>query len=346
MSFQPVLECTRADLVESTHDGIITVATADGSLIASCGAPEAIVYMRSSAKPFQAVPIIESGALDAYAITAEELAVICSSHSGTDEHVRVLEGLQMRLGISEADLLTGVHRPFDWKTAQRLSLEGRPPTPNRHNCSGKHTGMLALAKRNQWPFEEYTVPEHPVQQMSRAAVAECCGLALEDVMLGVDGCSVPTFALPMKAAAQGYARMMEASWGGAARRHALNVIRAAMTGHPFLVAGPERFDTALMEATGGRLLAKGGAEGYQAVGIPAGNLGSGLPAVGLTLKIRDGDRGKRAVPAVTMAVLTALNALTDEEQDALAEFAPRILTNHAGLKVGEIRACFQLQWGL
>jgi len=333
-------------MVESTHDGIITAVTADGSLVASCGEPETIVYMRSSAKPFQAVPILESGVREAYDITDEELAVICSSHSGTEEHVRVLEGLQARVGISESDLETGVHFPFDRETAQKLAVSGTTLTANRHNCSGKHTGMLALAKRKEWPFEGYTRLEHPVQQMSRAAVAECCGLAPEDVVIGVDGCSVPTFALPMKAAACGYARLMDPVWGDDDRRAAMNAVRGAMTAHPFLVAGPGRFDTALMEATGGRILAKGGAEGYQAVGLPAGNLGSGLPAIGLTVKIRDGDHGKRAIPAVTLAVLAALSALTEEEMGALAPFAPRSLTNHAGIVVGELRTCFQLDWGL
>ncbi|MBN2555497.1 MAG: asparaginase [Anaerolineales bacterium] len=344
MSYQPILECTRGGIVESTHDGIITVATADGSLLANYGDANQLTYIRSSAKPFQALPVLESGAADHYALSAEELAIICSSHSGTDEHVRVLEALQVRLGISESDLQTGVHIPYDRTTAQRLTAAGKMPTPNHHNCSGKHTGMLVLARHLGIPSGGYTNLNHPVQQLSLQAVAALCGLFPDDVHVGIDGCSVPTFAVPISAAASGYARLMTDGWGGGTRGSALMRIRTAMTTFPFLVAGPNRFDTALMEATQGRLLAKGGAEGFQAIGIPAGNLGQDMPALGVAIKVRDGDIGQRAIASVAMAVLSDLSALTGAEEARLAGYAPSALTNHAGLVVGEKRPCFKLAW--
>ena len=344
MSYQPILECTRGGIVESSHDGIITVAAADGSLLANYGDANLLTFIRSSAKPFQALPLVESGAADQYALSSEELAIMCSSHSGTDEHVRVLEAIQLRLGLSESDLQTGVHSPYDRLTAQRLAAAGQKPTPNRHNCSGKHTGMLALAKHLGIPSDGYTNLNHPVQQMSLQAVAAICGLSPDEVHVGIDGCSVPTFAVPISAAASGYARLMTDGWGGGTRGGALERIRAAMTAFPFLVAGPNRFDTALMEATQGRLLAKGGAEGFQAIGIPAGNLGQDMPALGIAIKVRDGDIGQRAIASVAMAVLSDLNALTESEEAQLAGYAPSALINHAGLIVGEKRPCFKLVW--
>jgi len=345
LSYQPVLECTRGPIVESTHDGIIAIATSDGTLLGSVGEVDAVVYMRSSAKPFQAVPIIRSGAADAFAIRAADLAIMCSSHSGTDEHVAVLEGIQQRLGISEDALQTGRHWPYHRETAIRLRSAGEEPTQNRHNCSGKHTGMLAIARHLGFPEETYTERTHPVQEMSLHEVATLCGIAEEDVVLGVDGCSVPTFAVPMVRAATGYARIMDPDWGDQEYRHALDRIRVAMTSHPHLVAGPGRFDTALMEATHGRILAKGGAEGYQAIGVPGGNRGSNNPPFGITVKIKDGDLGKRAVAAVAMTVLRRLHVLSDDEETILAPFAPRSLTNHAGLTIGHLRPCFRLVQG-
>lgn len=345
MSYQPVLECTRGPIVESTHDGIIAIATSDGTLLGGVGDVDAVVYMRSSAKPFQAVPIILSGAAEAFAINPAELAIMCSSHSGTDDHVAVLEGIQHRLGISEDALHTGWHWPYHRETAIRLHAEGKEPTQNRHNCSGKHTGMLAIARHLDLSEEDYTERTHPVQQMSLHEVATLCGIAEEDVVLGVDGCSVPTFAVPMAQAATGYARIMDSDWGDPAHRNALDRIRVAMTAHPHLVAGPGRFDTALMEATSGRILAKGGVEGYQAIGVPGRNLGGDNPPYGITVKIKDGDQGKRAAAAVAMTVMQRLHVLSDEEAAILAPFAPRSLTNHAGLTIGDLRPCFRLVRG-
>lgn len=345
MSYQPVLECTRGNLVESSHDGIIAVASARGTLLRSIGDVRQVVYMRSSAKPFQALPILISGAADAFSITPPELAVMCSSHSGTDEHVAVLEGVQRRIGIAEDDLQTGRHWPYDRNTAMRIAAEGGRPTENRHNCSGKHTGMLAIVCHKGYPRGTYTERNHPVQRWSLREVAHMCGMHEDNVAIGIDGCSVPTFAVPMVRAAVGYARVMDPDWGDAQHREALDRIRRAMTSYPNLVAGPGRFDTALMQATKGRILAKGGAEGYQAIGVPAGNLGKQQPALGITIKIKDGDLGKRATAATALEVLTQLGVLSEEEQRDLEPFAPRLLTNHAGIGIGKVQACFQLDEG-
>ncbi len=343
MSYQPVVELTRGNIVESIHNGAVAVSDASGKLYAWWGDPQIVTYLRSSAKPFQALPIVESGAAAHYDLSPKQIAAICSSHSGTDEHVQTVASIQSKVGVTEDDLLCGVHLPYHHETAQRLKEEQREPTPNFHNCSGKHTGMLAMARFLGESLSDYIDPHHPVQELILQTFAEMCGLDPGEVVLGTDGCSVPTFAVPLQAAATAYARLMDSSGLSADRAEACRKVVDAMTSNPYMVAGPDRFDTRLMEVTGGRLLTKGGAEAYQGIGIPAGALGSGSSAVGVAIKIGDGDRGQRARTVVALAVLEGLGALQGEEQEALAEFSPRAFTNYRGLTVGQVRTCFHLE---
>jgi len=343
MSYQPVVELTRGEIVESIHYGAVAVADESGKLYAWWGDPQIVTYLRSSAKPFQGLPLVESGAAAHYDLSPKQIAVICSSHSGTDEHVQTVASIQSKVGVTEDDLLCGIHQPIHHQTAQRLKEEGREPTPIFHNCSGKHTGMLALARFLGASLSDYIDPHHPVQRLILQTFAEMCGLEPGEVELGTDGCSVPNFAVPLQAAATAYARLMDSSGLSADRAEACRKLVAAMTSNPCMVAGPDRFDTRLMEVAGGRLLTKGGAEAYQCIGIPAGALGSGSSALGVAIKIADGDRGQRARAVVALAVLEALGVLPEDEQKALAEFGPRALTNYRGLTVGQVRACFRLE---
>jgi L-asparaginase II len=351
VGYQPVVEVLRGGIVESIHFGAAAVADPQGNLVAWHGSPETVTFLRSSAKPFQALPLVESGAADHFGFTPDELAVICASHSGTDRHVRVVQAAQARCGVTENDLLCGVHPPADPETARALRAEGREPTPIRHNCSGKHTGMLALARFLGAPLTAYTLPEHPVQRRILQAFSEMCGLEPETVGVAIDGCSVPTFAVPLRAAATAYARLSDPAGLEAGRARACGRIFAAMSGHPFLVAGPGRFDTALMEACGGRLVAKGGAEGYCGIALAPGSLGPGSSGLGIAFKIADGDQGKRsdsppgqrAGARVALALLESLGVLGAEESRRLAGFAERRVTNWRGLDVGEVRACLRLE---
>jgi L-asparaginase II len=262
-----------------------------------------------------------------------------------------VKGAQAQAGVSEAHLLCGVHPPLDAETARRLRAEGLEPTSNRHNCSGKHTGMLAMARFLGVPREEYVDPSHPVQQRILSAFAEMCGIEADRVGLAVDGCSVPTFAVPLHAAATAYARLGDPSRLPPSRAAACRRIFAAMASHPFLVGGPGRFDTALMEAGAGRLVAKGGAEGYQAIALAPGAAGGGSPGMGVAFKIADGDQGKRtdsppgqrAGARVALAVLDALGALDPAQRRRLAAFEEQRLTNWRGLDVGEVRVCLRLE---
>ncbi len=321
--YVPLFVLTRGDTVESVHFGALAVVDAQGRLLASVGDPFVAPFLRSTAKPFQALPFVEDGGPQHFGLADEEIAVMCASHSGTDRHVAVVRRFQQKVGVREDQLLCGTHPPYDPATAEALKARGEAPTPNRHNCSGKHTGMLAQAVLHGSPLEDYIAWEHPVQQRIREALAAMCGLPPERIALGVDGCSAPNFALPLYHAAWGYARLMDPRDLPPRRAEAARTIVRAMTGHPFMVGGPGRFDTLLMEATQGRVLAKGGAEGYQGLGLPPGALGPGHPGVGVALKIADGDPKGRARSAVALEVLRQLGVLPQIPQ-ALRPFGPEI----------------------
>lgn len=341
--YQLLVECTRGPLVESIHFGALTVVDAAGNLVASAGDPNLYANLRSSSKPFQALPLIENGGAQAFELSDREISIMCASHSGTDEHVEVLKGLQDRLEVSTKDLLCGVHPAMHSPTAQAMLLRGEQPDSNRHNCSGKHTGMLAQARLSRQPITDYLNNEHYIQKVILKTFAEMCDLAPEQVLVGIDGCSAPTFAVPLHSAALAYARLADPAGLPEARAAALRHIFQSMTGYPVMVAGPNRFDTDLMQATGGRIVSKGGAEGYQGIGLKPGALGPGSPALGITYKIADGDHGDRARSVVGIAILRQLGALNAEEQQRLSEYDARPIFNWRKLEVGEIRPVFTIE---
>ncbi len=341
--YQPIYQFTRGDIVESIHYGAIAVVNAKGDLIASCGNPEATTYLRSTAKPFQALPFIARGGDDKFHLTDQEIALICSSHSGTDEHVRVLQELQRKTGITEADLMCGAHPPYHKPTRQKLEKRGEKPTSNRHNCSGKHTGMIAHAKLIHAPIETYLEKEHPVQRNILQALSEMCSLGIEEIHLGTDGCSVPTFAMPLYNAALAWARLVDPQNFPPEREKACQTITRAMTSHPFMVGGPDRLDTKLMEIAEGRIVAKSGAEAYQGIGIPPNALGNGSQGLGIALKIADGDRGKRAKAPVVLEICQQLSALSKDELEKLSEYGPeQPLINYRNIVVGHGQPTFEL----
>ncbi|MDT8899356.1 asparaginase [Thermanaerothrix sp. 4228-RoL] len=343
--FMPLVELTRGPIVESVHWGALAIVDSRGRLLASLGDPYLVMHLRSTAKPFQLLPLIEEGAVEHFSLTPEEIAVMCASHSGTDEHVQVIARLQAKLGIEEKELQCGVHPPFHEPTWQAMIQRNETPTPNRHNCSGKHTNMLAQAALLEASREDYLDPQHPVQQRILHALAEMCNISLEDIRIGIDGCSAPVFALPLYHAALGYARLCDPVELSPQRAQACRTITSAMTKAPFMVAGPGRFDTLVMEIGMGKIIAKGGAEGYQGIGLLPGALGPDSPGIGITFKIADGDPGGRARPVVAIEVLRQLGVLNEDQiQSHLADLAPRPLKNWRGLSVGEIRPVFKLEW--
>lgn len=341
MAYSPLYHLRRGAVVESVHYGAAAVVDSAGHLLAWVGNAHVITFLRSAAKPFQALPFVEQGGVEHFGLTAEELALMCASHSGTDRHVAVARRLQQKAGVEEADLQCGTHPPYDNATAEALRQRGEAPTPNRHNCSGKHSGMLAHARLRGLPLESYLAPEHPVQQSILQVMSQMAGLPPEEIALGTDGCSAPNFAMPLYHAAWAYARLVDPWDQPAARQAACRQIVSAMTGHPWLVGGPGRFDTRLMEVAGQKLVAKGGAEGFQGVGIRPQ---PGERGIGIALKIADGDAKNRARPAVVLEILQQLGVLGVEELQALADFGPRRpVYNWRRLVVGEGSPAFSLQ---
>lgn len=341
-NLQPLVETTRGRVVECIHYGALVVVDAQGRLVASVGDPQTTSFLRSTAKPFQALPFVEAGGPAYYGLTDREVAILCASHSGTDEHVAVVRGIQSKIGVSESDLLCGTHTPAHQPTVKSLVLRGENPTPLRHNCSGKHSGMLAYAKMRSLPLEDYVNPNHPIQQTILATFAEMCGLQPYQVETGIDGCSAPNFAVPLIAAAQAFASLCKPDDLPAARAQACQHITRAMSTYPDMVGGPDRFDTRLMEVGKGLIVSKGGAEGYQGIGLMPGALGAGSPALGIALKISDGDPSGRAETLVSLEILRWLGALSKDQLKELAQFDRRPLTNWRKLEVGDIHPCFSL----
>lgn len=347
--YLPIFELTRGVTVESIHDGAVAVVDVRGNLLAWYGDSDAVTFLRSSAKPFQALPFVQHGGSQAFGLTERELAVMCASHSGTNDHFDIVSGIQKKVGLSESDLMCGVHDPLDKDTADRLRDSKEKPTSNRHNCSGKHTGMLAFARLTGTfdPNLPYIDPSHPIQREILQTFAEMCDLPVESVALGIDGCSAPNFAVPLRNAALAYARLVDPEAGGvapASRAAACRQIFTAMTSHPDMVGGPGRFDTRLMSVARGTLVSKGGAEAYQGIGICPGALGPGSPAMGIALKIADGDGRARVSAAVSLEVLRQLGVLSPDQLAEMADLGPRFpVLNWRKIVAGQGYPVFQLE---
>ena len=341
--YQPVFELTRGRIVECIHFGAAAVVDSHGKLLASLGDPELVTFLRSSAKPFQALPFIERKGPEKFGLTQREIAIMCSSHSGTDEHVETVKGMQAKIGVNVNDLMCGMHYPIHEASADAMKVRGELPTPYRHNCSGKHTGMLAHAVLRGAPLANYVDIHHPVQESILQAFAEMCGLTVDQVELGIDGCSAPNFAVPLYNAALGYARLCDPFEQAPERATACKTISAAMMANSDMVGGPDRFDTVLMKVGNGRILSKGGAEGFQSVGLQPGALGSDSPGIGIAIKISDGDPTDRARNGVALAILQSLGALNAGQMAEMAAFGPQVqLENYRKLKVGVSRPAFEL----
>ena len=353
-SFQPIFEVTRGRIVESTHFGAAAVVDSGGRLLAWLGYPKVTTFLRSSAKPLQALPFIERGGDQTFHLTSKEVAIICGSHDGTDEQVEVIKGIQAKVGVQESDLLCGTHPLSNLPTLEAMRARGEILTPNRHNCSGKHTGMLAAARMRGLPIADYVNPEHPVQKTILETLTAMCSLPVEQVEVGIDGCSVQNFAVPLYNAALGFARLCDPRGLQTERATACRRITQSMMANPLMVSGSGRFDTRLMEVYSGKIVAKGGAEGYMLLGIMGGGLGAESPGVGIAFKVSDGDLAirrangetyNRVRPAVALEILRQMGYISEKNLGTLAaEFGPvKPVTNWRKLVVGETHPAFTLQ---
>ncbi len=339
-SFIPVVEVTRGNIVESLHFGAAAVVDSDGRLVASIGDPDLVAFLRSTSKPFQAMPFVEMGGMEKFSLTERELGLMCSSHSGTDEHFITVGEMQRKIGVSEENLLCGTHPPLHGATNRELIKRGELPTPARHNCSGKHTGMLGQAFIRGQALETYLERGSVVQQNILETFSEMCGVKPESVELGIDGCSAPVFAVPLKAAALAFARLADPSKLSSTRAEACGKIWRGMTANPEMVAGPERFDTVFMTAMNGRALSKAGAEGFQGIAVKPSDGRAGL---GIAIKVSDGDLDWRASGVIAVEILRQLGLITRENIAGLEKYSPHAIFNWRKLAVGEIRPCFQLK---
>ena len=264
-----LIELTRGALVESAHAGVVAVARADGGLAGAVGDVAAPIFPRSAIKPLQALPFVETGAVERFGLGPAEIAIACGSHSGTPRHVAVVEGLLARAGLTPAALGCGVHEPFDAAVARALIRRGERPTSLHHNCSGKHAAMLATAAHLGEPTDGYWLPDHPVQVRIRRVLEDLTGCSLSAEVCGIDGCSVPNWAIPPAA----WPAPLRASCRGQdltpQRAADCGRILQACTAHPDLVAGPGRFDTLVMQRLPGKVLVKTGAEGVYCGALPA-----------------------------------------------------------------------------
>lgn len=343
-AYQPVYAYQRGGQLESLHYGAIAVVSASGELLAAYGDEHIPAFLRSAAKPFQALPFVLAGGVEHYGLTTQELAVITASHSGTDQQVAVVASLQQKTGVSETALQCGIHSPYDKATARQMEQRSETLSANRNNCSGKHSGMLAHARMRGWLLDTYLDPKHPLQLEILSLFGELASLSVDRLALGTDGCSAPNWAAPLYNTALAYARLADPAGLPAEQQRACKAVSAAMRAHPDLVGGPGRFDTALMQATKGRILSKGGAEGFAAIGLPSGALDPGSSAIGIALKIADGDARAQVSQSVALEILRQLGALSPEELQALEAHGPRrMLNNHAGLQVGEAKPAFDLE---
>lgn len=323
-----LIEVTRGPEVESRHRGQIVVVDAAGNLKHHLGDPEALVCMRSLAKPFQALPVLTTGAADAFGFGTEEMALFSGSLNGQDFQVELVTRVLQRLKLTPEVLQCGAHPPLHRASAQALSQAGLKPTPLHHTCAGKHAAMLTLCVHHGWPLDDYLEVDHPVQLLIWRTVARMVGLPPDKIPVALDGCGAPVFYAPLKHIALGYARL------AAARRDSpAGILMAAILSHPRHIAGDGRLETLVMQALPDRVFAKSGAEGGYALALMKEGLG-------VALKIEDGQQ--RALNPAIVAILEQLGLMTPEGREALAPYAQPPILNHRKQEVGRIRPVFSL----
>jgi L-asparaginase II len=335
----PLVEVWRGPIIESLHRGHLVAVDGAGQAVAELGAPQTVTFIRSSGKPFQAIPLITSGAADRFGFTEREIAIACGSHSGEPIHVETVQSMLKKIGLGEDALKCGVHEPYSAEVARELARNQQSPSVLQNNCSGKHAGMLALALHVGSPTETYDQPDNLVQQLILDTVSRFAGVPPAKIAIGVDGCGVPVFGISVRAMALMYARLVVYDYNSETKIACERIVQA-MINYPEMVGGSkDRLDTELIRAGNGRLVSKIGADGVYTIGVlPSADWPNGL---GLALKVEDGD-DRRARPPAVIEALRQLGVLSESEITELATYAPTPITNRRGERVGEARAAFSL----
>ncbi|MGB8840793.1 MAG: asparaginase [Aliidongia sp.] len=323
-----VVEMLRGALVESRHRGAVAIVDAAGRIVRSWGDIERPVYPRSAVKPLQALPLVESGAADAYRLAGTELALSCASHHGQPVHVEAVTRWLERVGLGPDDLECGAHLPSDLASAQALIRAGTAATAVHNNCSGKHSGFLSTAKHLGEPTRGYIDAGHPVQQRVTTAMSEMTGLDLSRAPVGRDGCGIPVIGMSLHGMALGFARLADPAGLHEERRAAAIRLLDAMAAAPIMVDGATGLCHNVMSVAGKTVRLKGGAEGVYCAALP----GQGL---GIALKIDDG--AARAAQLLMVTLLDRLGCFDTAQRTALHPFLHPILHNVAGVEVGSLR---------
>jgi len=328
MANPAVVEATRGGRVESAHRGAGCVVDSDGRVVMTFGDVERAVYPRSAVKALQAMPLVESGAADRLRLSEKEIALACASHSGGDDHVATARAMLAKAGRDERVLECGVHWPLGEAEARALARSGQTPNALHNNCSGKHAGFICLACAIGVEPKGYVAPDHAVQREVAAAIEAATGARLSEDMRGVDGCAIPTYAIPLIALARGFARLGTGQGLSPARQKAAARIRAAVAAHPSTVAGKGRFDTEVMTLLGARAFTKSGAEGVFC---------AALPEAGLGLAVKADDGAGRAGQVMIAALIRRFGGFDGETAARLQPFISPRLLNWNGAEVGRLR---------
>lgn len=326
-----LVHVTRGGMAESIHRGDLVAVDTRGNQIYHLGDPYKKTYWRSAAKPLQILPLVEAGGLERFDFSGEELALLTSSHGGEELHVAAAKNILGKLSQTANVLECGIIPPMYQRAANKILKEGGQFSTLNHPCCGKHAAMIALSIIRDYTIAGYSSPTHPVQHEMLRTIADITGLMPKDIAIGIDGCGVPVFGLPLFNMAVAYAHLSQPALCPEPRRTALGKIASAMTAHPFYVAGTKRLDTELLEATKGRILGKLGAEGVYCVSI----MNEGI---GIALKIEDGN--SRAIDPVIIGVLNHMNLLNQDEMEALRSHLEVKVKNNRKETIGLIKHVF------
>jgi len=344
-----VVQQTRGTMVENAYRGDVAVVDSTGRVLFAVGDYDKATFWRSSAKPIQAMPVVLTGAAEAFGFGPKHLAIFSASHNGEPVHTETVLDAMRLAGLTTDLLQCGAHPPFDREAAEALTLSGKEAEYIHNNCSGKHTGMLAMAKHLGLPSESYMDPKSDLQQLILAHVASVVGLRTEEIAIGVDGCGVPVFGMPICNMAWAWARLADPTGMPQGLEEAGRRVREAMLKFPYLIAGKKRICTELMTLMGSRFVAKSGAEGVYCVGVlpsavsasPMLREAGAVGGVGITVKIEDGNHNVRH--QVTVGVMQQLGLLSDEDMVVLKRYTTVPIKNWAGTVVGESKPVFRIE---
>lgn len=354
IDYEPVVEVQRGNLMDCLHLGAIAITTVNDYLAYACGNTDLEAYMGSTANPLKALALLERGGIGIFNLTDREIAVLCSTHDGSDEHVAVIKSIQQKTGIQESDLRCGIQRPRHIATGKALQARGEHPSPNHHPCSGEHMLMLMLSLLLRAPKENYLDSDHPVQQLILKTISEMTGVRTGDIRVGSEDCSAPTYAVSLQKSAMSLARLMDPRGLSPERADACATITRAIRNNPVMVAGSRCFDTRLMQITNSTMLVKSGGSGTMGMAILPNTMGKVSPALGITFKILDGSHPAvfseksevdedLVAPMVATEILRQINALNPTELQQLAPFAGGPLFNSQNQEIGTYKPIFKLE---